>query len=241
MSSRHVCSVLLASLVLLSGCTDESPPDVSVGGSTSSEKLPGPTARPLRPVERAAQLAALAPEQFDAVYRLDSRGSRPDARVRMRTRGDRFRLDLQQGGTTAVLLTGRRGVVSCQVERRGDPKRTCFLVANRPRALPPLFDPQVQRLFRSVTGLLSRPKSGLRVHPAATWRAPHDLGQAECFDVRGQEVDRGVYCFLSRPGNRIGLLARVKFPSGTLSLRSVNHSVRTETFHSPVRPTPLPN
>jgi hypothetical protein len=191
-----------------------------------------------------SQLTALAPDSFDALYRLDSRGKRPDAKIRMRVKGDKFRLDVQEHRTTAVLFTSPRGIVSCQVERSKKGKitgRSCFLVAKSAGAIPKLFDPQVHRLFRDATTQLSHYRNDLTVRPAGSWKAPAPLGKAECFRARGPKIDPGTYCYLAEPGPRIGLLAHVEFPSGELSIRKVYRSVHIDNFRPPVRPTPLPD
>lgn len=240
----RLAAVLTGAVMLTSACSDDAPPRGPVGASDTPQLTATTTQDELTPRQRVTQLTALAPQSFDALYRLDSRGKRPDAKVRMRAKGDKFRLDVQERRTTAVLFTSPKGVVSCQVERSKKGKissRTCFLVAKSPRGLPELFDPQVQRLFRSVTDRLSRYRNGLTVHASDPWQAPAPLGKAECFRVRGPRVDTGSYCYLAKPGPRIGLLARVEFPSGNLSIRNVHRSVRIEDFRPPVRPTPLPN
>ena len=112
---------------------------------------------------------------FDATYRFDSKGNRPNANVRMRTKKDRFRLDVERHDSTAVLITNGRGVVSCQVELRGKkkpPDRTCFLVAKHPNGIPALFDPQVQRLFLQTSAQIVRLHGDVRVSRAADWKAP---------------------------------------------------------------------
>jgi len=241
-TALRFAAVLSCGVLVLSACTDSAP---SAGPATSAA-APEPSSSPTKPelsaAQRATQLTALAPPVYDAIYHLQTRGKRPDAKVQMRAKRDRFRLDVEQGRTTAVLFTSHHGVVSCQVEdaKKGKNRRSCFLVANQPKALPDLFDPQVQRLFRGTTARISRNRNGLTIKNAKPWQAPKPYGRAECFEVRGPNVDRGTYCYLAKPGPLIGLLARVKFPSGTLSLRTVNRSVRPEAFQPPVRPTPLP-
>ena len=227
--------------MVLAGCSD-SAPDAGPATGTPTAPVATPTTVDLTAHERAQQLTALAPPIFDATYALQTRGKRPDAKVQMRAKGERFRLDVQHGRTTAVLFTSHHGVVSCQVVdvNKGKKQRACFLVAKKPKALPALFDPQIQRLFRGTTDRISRNHNHLTVTNAKPWKAPKPYGMAECFDVRGPQVDRGTYCYLSDPGPRIGLLAHVKFPSGSLNLLTVDRSVRPETFKPPVRPTPLP-
>ena len=238
-----LATVLLGAVLAMTGCTDSAPPAGPATTAAITEASPSPTVRVLTARERAAQLTALAPDVFDATYRLETRGRRRDAMVRMRTKGDRFRLDVRRGRTTAVLFTSHRGVVSCQAEdmKEGKTKRACFLVAKHLNGLPAIFDPQVQRLFRSTTDRISRGQRALEIRRTDPWRAPRPYGKAECFRVRGPQVDRGTYCYLAKPGPLIGLLAHVEFPSGTLSLRTVNKSVRPEAFQPPVRPTPLPS
>ena len=66
------------------------------------------------------------------------------------------------------------------------------------------------------------------------------LGNAECFNVRGPDVQNGKYCYLADPGPFIGLLARAVFDSGALNIRSVRTAVRPDAFVPPASPTPLP-
>ena len=232
-----------AVLVLISGCTSDTPPDAPSTTAEPPQTTAEPTAPELTDKQRVSQLAALAPDSFDALYGLNSKGKRHNAKVRMRAKGEKFRLDVQKRNSTAVLFTSPHGVVSCQIERtKGKVSgRTCFLVAKSPRGLPELFDPEVQRLFRSITDRLSRSHNGLTVKATKPWKAPDPLGKAECFKVHGPKVEAGTYCYLARPGPHIGLLARVVFPSGTLSIRKVYRSVRIQDFRPPVHPTPLPN
>lgn len=241
MTFRAGITCLLASVVILAGCTSDEPDPETTPSATPSAQA-RPTAKPLTAQERAQQLTALGPEQFDALYRLISKGPRPDAKVRMRAKGDRFRLDVMKGRTTAVLLNGPRGVVSCQIikPKKGRADKACFLVASSPKGLPDLFDPQVQRLFRSGTRAISAGGKKLTVRRDGMWKAPGRLGPSECFVVKGTVVDNGTYCYLSKPAPTIGLLARATFPSGKLELRQVRQVRREGLFRPPVRPTPLP-
>jgi hypothetical protein len=160
----------------------------------------------------------------------------------MRAKGERFRLDVRRGRSTAVLVNGPRGVISCQIlqPKKGRADKSCFLVAKSPKGLPDLFDPEVQRLFRSATRTISAGGKQLTVKDSGSWRAPGNLGQAECFSVKGKDVEDGTYCYLSKPTPTIGLLARAVFPSGSLELREVTNVRRDGLFRPPVRPTPLP-
>jgi len=240
----RLAAVLTGTVMLVSSCT-EGPPPQGQAGASSTPPTPATSApAELTPRERVSQLTALAPESFDARYRLDSRGKRRDAKIRMRVKGDKFRLDVEEHRTTAVLFTSPRGIVSCQVERSKKGKitgRSCFLVAKSAEGIPKLFDPQVHQLFRNVTTQLSHYRNDLTVRPTDSWHAPAPLGRAECFQARGPKIDPGTYCYLAEPGPRIGLLAHVEFPSGELSIRKVYRSVHIDNFHPPVRPTPLPN
>lgn len=233
----------VVSALTLAGCTTDEPA-VTASPSPSPTASASPEPQRLSAEERAQQLAALAPARFKATYRLTTRRNLPNATVVMRVLGDRFRLDLTRGRTTAVLAYGRRGVVSCRLREPKDDKdrieRTCFLVAKNPRKLPPLFDPGLQLLFRSTTQMLSRGGKEITVRRDGTWTAPHGLGAAECFVIRGKKVERGTYCYLADPGPYIGLLARAVFPSGRLEIREVSRTLREGAFRPPVRPTPLP-
>jgi hypothetical protein len=242
--ARATAVLALAVVLTSASCTSD-------GEEAAPSATPTPSAQPsvsereLTARQRAQQLNALAPETFDASYRLTSKGPRPDASVRMRTKGHRFRLDITHGRRTAVLSFGPRGVVSCQIvqpkSQKDRTQRSCFLVSRRPARLPELFDPEVQRLFRSTQRALTANRADVKVERAGTWQAPGKLGPAECFAIRGKDADPGRYCYLSRPGPTIGLLAKAVFPSGTLEIRDVKQIHRQGVFQPPVRPTPLPN
>jgi len=138
-----------------------------------------------------------------------------------------------------------RGVISCQIispkDKKSHPQRSCFLVSRKPAGLPELFDPEVQRLFRNNQRAITLSRTDVQVKHAGTWRAPNGLGPSECFAIRGKDVDPGAYCYLTRPGPTVGLLARAVFPSGTLEIRDAGQIRREGVFKPPVRPTPLPN
>ncbi|MCZ3385582.1 MAG: hypothetical protein LH630_01105 [Actinomycetia bacterium] len=234
-------AIALVSALALVGCTGSDPEATpSPSASRTVEAVPSP--EPLTAGERAQQLTALSPEQFGARYRLIGKGPRPDAMVRMRAKGERFRLDVTRGRSTAVLVSGPRGVISCQILQppNGRADKACFLVAQSPRTLPELFDPEVQRLFRSATRAIAAGGKQLTVKNAGVWRAPGGLGPSECFVVKGKDVDDGTYCYLSAPAPTIGLLARAEFVSGKLEIRDVKKVRREGLFRPPVRPTPLP-
>lgn len=242
MITKAATAFVLVSALGLVGCTGSEPEQAAPSPSATRTAAPVPSPKPLTAGERAQQLTALSPEAFDASYRLIGRGPRPDAKVRMRVKGERFRLDVTQGRRTAVLVNGPRGVVSCQIRqpKQGRADKACFLVAKTPKGLPDLFNPEVQRLFRSTTGALSAGGKQLMVRRAGTWQAPGRLGPSECFAVKGPGVDDGAYCYLSRPAPTIGLLAKAIFSSGKLELRDVKRVRREGLFRPPVRPTPLP-
>lgn len=236
---------LAASLTVLAlcatGCSDDSTPPSS-GAVSSSPTVSSSGTQDVSARERAAQLASTAPQAFDATYRLDSKGKRPDANVRMRAIRDRFRLDIKTGAQTSVLISGGRGVISCQQKSKGErPARgNCLLVSKNDRNIPRLFDPQIQNIFRGTMDALARLHSDVHVRRAGTWQPPHHLGSAECFEVRGPDVPSGTYCLLAVPGRYVGLLARAVFDSGSLSLRFVEGVVRPDSFKPPTSPTPLP-
>lgn len=242
MRTRAISAFLLVSALTLTGCTGSDPQGSAPSVSPTRSADPIPSPEPLTAGERAQQLTALSPDQFDAKYRLTGKGPRPDAQVRMRAKGERFRLDVRRGRSTAVLINGPRGVVSCQIlqPKKGRADKSCFLVAQSPKGLPSLFDPEIQRLFRSATRTLSAGRKQLTVKDAGRWRAPGELGPTECFAVKGKGLEDGTYCYLSKPDPTIGLLARAVFPSGKLELREVKNVRREGLFRPPVQPTPLP-
>jgi hypothetical protein len=238
---RRLVVTSVVAVTVISGCSDNPTPSPTAAGSTSPSVSSSGTLQ-LSARERAAQLASVGPQTFDASYRLSSNGKRPNASVRMRALGDRFRLDIERGTRTAVLISSGRGVISCQTksEGKGPSQHNCLLVAKNPANIPRLFDPQLQRLFRNTRNAVSRPHSDITVKRAGTWKPPGSLGTAECFAIHGPDVQNGTYCYLADPGPLMGLLARAVFDSGTLNLREAKRVVRPETLKPPVSPTPLP-
>jgi hypothetical protein len=228
----------LALALVVAGCSGDGSPEASEPPTSTPAPTASATPTPtLSAREEAADLVAQAPRPFDALYRLDSAGQRPDAKVRMRIDRARYRVDVTRGRSTASLFTTRAGLVSCQVEGRD---KACFLVAKRSERPPRLFDPGVQRIFLSAVPAIGEPRAGVRVRRAGVWKAPKPYGSAPCFQVTGRLPDPGVYCFLAE-GRWTGALARAEFGSGSLSLRSIDGRFNGDaTFTPPVRPTPLP-
>ncbi len=147
--------------------------------------------------------------------------------------------------TTRPRYSSRTDVASSRVRsnsgaRRSHPTERASWWPNIQTAFLALFDPQVQRLFLQTTAQIARLHGDVRVSRAADWKAPGKLGNAECFNVRGPDVQNGKYCYLADPGPYIGLLARAVFDSGALNLRSVRTVVRPDSFKPPTSPTPLP-
>ena len=145
----------------------------------------------------------------------------------MRVDGERFRLDVTRGRSTAVLVYGRRGVVSCQiVQPKAGSRRQGLL----PRGQDPDGGCRPSSTRRSSassaarhSGDLAAGASSVTVRRAGTWQAPRRPWAAECFAVQGQGRRRtGTYCYLLEAGSddRRCWLAR-SFPSGTLELREV--------------------
>ena len=228
----------LASLLALAACTGGTT-GATTAPTTPSASSPTPATTTTPPARKeAAALLAAAPRRFDARYRLDSKGDRPDAWVRVRMDRRWYRVDITRGRSTASLFTAPAGLVSCQVERRD---RTCFVVAGRSDKPPRLFDPGLQRIFVRTLPLLREGGSRVRVERAGVWQAPRRYGPAQCFQVTGRVADPGVYCLLTK-GRWAGALARAEFGSGALSLRHIDGGFdRARTFRPPVRPTPLPD
>jgi hypothetical protein len=192
---------------------------------------------PVSAREEAALLLRKPPRPVDATYRLDSRGKRPDAMVRVRLDRRSYRVDVTRRGRTASLFTAPAGLVSCQTAPR---QRSCFVVAKRDQRPPRLFNPGVQRIFQSTVRVIGDPRKGVRIRRAGVWEAPKNYGPAPCFQVRGKLADPGTYCFLSQ-GRWAGALARAEFGSGNLSLRSIDGKFTgSNAFRPPVKPTPLP-
>ena len=191
----------------LASCTDSEPPAPPSAAPSTSSLSATPTKADVTPAQRASQLDDTRAYNLRRDLPADEQRKNVQTR-RSASRADkrRFRLDLQQGRSTSVLLTGGRGVISCRIEeppKKSDRKaksKVCYLVSRGLPGVPGLFDPELQRLFRSIRTEIARGSKSLKVKEAKSWKAPKPLGKAECFVVRGKDVESGTYCFLAEPG-----------------------------------------
>lgn len=227
--SVSVCSVL-------TGCaSSDGTPSAKETSTSPAAPSPSPSAS-TSTTPASLALADLARRgvatAFTATYELKSneRGQ-PDATVKIARLDTSYRVEIAHGAARAVLLTSRRGLVSCQLTSK---KRVCLLVAGPGKAPPKLFDPGVQRLVTSDLEAFAK-SSGLTIEKGEQLPAQGGLPAAQCFTVKGHGVDSGDYCLTED-----GLLRQAVFPSGTLTMTKLGEAPTPRTFDAPVRPTPLP-
>jgi hypothetical protein len=229
-----VVPLLVAALAGCGSGSDSSPP--TTAASSPSPVVSSPTALASTPAPQA--LGDLARRgvatSFSGTYALDSTDpKRPDATVTIARLDTSFRVEIASGDSRALLLTDRRGLVSCQL---GGSKHTCLLVAKPGQEPPKVFDPGVQRLVTSDLAAFAAAATDLQVAAADALPAQGELPPAQCFTVAGKGVDNGEYCLTAE-----GLLRRAKFPSGTLTLTTVGAEPTSKDFDAPLTPKPLPH
>jgi hypothetical protein len=228
-------TVVALMLVALTGCASGSggdrpdatkaSPSAVVSSSTPAPSAPAPQA--LGDLARRGVATS-----FTGTYALDSTDPKqPDATVTIARLDTSFRVEIVSKDSRALLVTDRRGLVSCQL---AGPKHTCLLVAKPGGDPPKVFDPGVQRLVTSDLEVFAA-ASGLQVTSAAALPGEGQLPGAQCFTVAGKNVDNGEYCLTGE-----GLLRRAKFPSGTLTLTAVGDEPTPKDFAAPLTPMPLP-
>jgi hypothetical protein len=155
--------------------------------------------------------------------------------------GERWRVDVEQGSTASRLLVGPDGSIACQVPGAGksagapDGSTTCLLVASPERELPELFDPGIQRIFAATLPRLAG-AGDVTVTATTSVPAAGSLAAAACYQVSGDDIDRGEYCLSDD-----GVLRRAAFATGTLDLTSYGDAPAAPAFAPPVTPTPLPD
>jgi hypothetical protein len=186
------------------------------------------------------QLAAAAVHyRLDATFRLNSKSPKnPDAKVRVRLRSDHWRIDVTRRSSpkksaTSTLMRRRNGdAISCQ---RASGVRECFIVAKKGHRVPALFDAGIQAVFVTAVHRFAKRANRMPVHREGTWPVPSLQGTASCYRVRSLHLPHGVYCLLPR-----GIIAKVTFPSGSLTLRDLHGQPGKGSFVPPVTPTQLP-
>ncbi|MDQ1682692.1 MAG: hypothetical protein QOH99_1233 [Frankiaceae bacterium] len=243
----------VAACALAAGCTSAAPAAVAgtpVTSAASSPTTPAPsptpgsgtptsataTPTPTPPVAttvagtaeaRLAALAAKAPAAMSATYELMASGSTTAAHVTIDVLPAGYRVSVTRKGATAVLIV-RRGAdsVSCSSGK-------CFTVATNGDGVPSAFDPQVQHLITENLAIFATSPDELTVTAAPA------LGAATCFAVKPSgtgptPVVAGHYCL-----DDSGHVVAATYPTGTLSLISVNHDPAASVLTPPSRPSPI--
>ena len=230
-------AAVVLGLLAVAGCGGSAAPQAGPSSAPPTSS-PSPSSTPAP----AAQLSALAREgagaAYSAAYRLQA-SSNGAATVQVYRSPTALRLDIVSGGSRAVLVENVHGRYSC---RLGGGERVCFRVADPGKTLPPEFDPGLQRVFTTYLTDLAANAGQYDVSPApATDGGGVPSGQ--CFAVKtGSESatqDRaitGTYCLSDQ-----GVVTKVSFPSGTLTLQEAGAAPTSAQLHPPVSPTPLPS
>jgi hypothetical protein len=233
---------LAVCVLLLPGCTDKkkAPPisDPDAAGRDARARL-----------SVLAQTTATG--AYDATYDFVQVESRTRGQIRIRQVPPQYRIDVI-GKDTASFFALRSRTVSCSQKAK---KKTCFLVALPGEAVPPLFDPGVQRLFRdAVSDLAGHPNdyTVTRVPyptPTGSVTATPSASTAptgECFSVMRNDVEptpgrqgfeNGTYCF----DEITGVATRIEVASGTLTLTRVGRDPDAAAFKPITKVVKLPD
>ncbi|MDQ1724351.1 MAG: hypothetical protein QOG52_1379 [Frankiaceae bacterium] len=210
-------------------------PTPGLGTPTSATATPTPTPTPTVATTaatgtaeaRLAALAAKAPAAMSATYELMASGSTTAAHVTIDVLPAGYRVSVTRKGATAVLIV-RRGAdsVSCSSGK-------CFTVATNGDGVPSAFDPQVQHLITENLAIFATSPDELTVTAAPA------LGAATCFAVKPSgtgptPVVAGHYCL-----DDAGHVVAATYPTGTLSLISVNRDPAASVLTPPSQPSPI--
>jgi hypothetical protein len=235
----RISPLLLAGLLLVSGCSEDKKAKEPEGE------------RALR--EARGRLAVLAQATangvYDATYRFVQKPSNHTGVIRIRQQPPQYRIDIT-ARDSASFFSLTTGTVSCsQKVQKKKKAKTCFLVAKPGEAVPALFDPGVQRLFRdAVQDLASNPTdytvttttppsappttSATPSGTPAPSRSAAPLPTGECFLVTRateapatQGFEDGTYCFAES-----GLATSIAVSSGTLTLTEVGGTPHPDAF-----------
>jgi hypothetical protein len=206
----------------------------------SSTPTPSSTSPTQSPSATAAALAAKgANASYSATYRLVGGGaSAKPTEVRIFRLPRMLRVDVVSGGTTASLIQNPKGAYSCSARGKA---RTCFFVAKPGQPVPPLFDAGLQRVFSTYLLQLGTNADKYDVTSSGTTEASGSLPAGTCFEVKARpdspapKVADGTYCLADS-----GLLTKVTYPSGTLSLVSLTGPPTTSVIQPYSSPTPIP-
>ena len=182
---------LLASVVVLGGCTSESTRHRPL--RNAHRQCQARSRAPSRsPRERAQQLTALSPEQFDALYRLNTRVRVPTPRFAdQRGQGRAVSSPAASVDPQGPHGSARERPSRCRSRQAEDGTRRqgASWSPRHPSASPTLRPSGAAALPQCHAGRLAGGKQ-LTVHRDGTWRAPDGLGPSECFTVRGRARQR---------------------------------------------------
>jgi hypothetical protein len=163
---------------------------------------------------------------MSATYRLTSAQS-GTAAVRIDVLPAGYRVSVTRSGRTAMLIVRRDGdSVSCSAAQ-------CFTVATNGDGVPNAFDPQVQHAITDYVPDFAAAPEELSVTLSAM-TAP-----GTCFDVKPSgtgptPVIAGTYCLDSA-----GHVTAVDYPTGLLTLVSVNADPTAAILTPPAQPAPI--
>jgi hypothetical protein len=174
-----------------------------------------------------AGLAAKAPATMSATYDLKSAVS-GTAGVRIDVVPAGYRVSVTRAGRTATLIVRRGGAsTSCSAGK-------CFTVATGGNGVPNAFDPQVQHAITDYLPIFAASPDELTVGKS-TFKAT-----GSCFDVKPSgtgptPVVAGTYCL-----DAAGHVTAVDYPTGLLTLVSVNADPTAAVLTPPATPAPIP-
>ena len=235
--SRPAWVAVALTLFALAGCGGSGTPRAGTS-STPPASSPSPSPTPSPSAELSALARKGAGASYSATYRLQSSSSGA-ATVQVYRSPTALRLDIVSGGSRAVLVENVHGRYSCRI---GGGERVCFRVADPGKALPPEFDPGLQRVFTTYLADLAANAEQYDVSPAAATDGS-GVPSGQCFAVKAgsesatqDKAITGSYCLSDQ-----GVVTKVSFPSGTLTLQKTGAAPTSEQLHPPVSPTPLPS
>jgi len=178
------------------------------------------------PADALAALAKKAPATMSATYELASPGS-GTATVTIAMVPAGYRVSVTRAGKTATLIVRRDGdSISCAAAK-------CFTVATNGDGVPNAFDPQVQHTITDYLPIFATAPDELSVKASAA------TAKGSCFDVLPSgtgptPVVRGTYCL-----DAAGHVTAVDYPSGVLTLVSVNADPTASILTPPASPAPV--
>lgn len=199
-----------------------------------------PSASAEQPAEEAAEgtplagiraaLAAAPAWTGTATYRV-SAPSGAEATVTLVRAGDRTRVDVRTGGSTASLVQADAGWVACATVPDAATPTECVLVAPAGEAPPAAFDPGIGTLVTTTLPDLAKRQDGLTL--TRELGAGTGLDPARCVAAAGGTA-AGEYCLTDG-----GLLRRAEVDGGRLDLVWTTGAVHPGAFAAPAAPVPL--